>query len=396
MSTLESIDETVLVKIKSIQKILQVYNDKELELYDQADVSRSLDEIRNIENSYNLGTASIMQDYLSITIHDISLESKENSAINNISSGTTFTSSGTTFTSSDKKRKIYNFFIKFLNKENIIGTMNRLFAKCEKLIKRYPAADYALVHCVYEYKNRDILLKTEEKNNMLCVCGADTHNSAKSSEKVCNGCGRIEKLYGTACDEEQNTNTNESNRSKHGRYDPTNHCKYWLECIQAEEKIEIPESVINQVKFLIRQDRQILSEVNCDMYRRYLKDIGCTKYNDHIPLIRKKISGICPPALSENEHKRISIIFSRIVHIFNRIKPNLHTNTKSNCPYHPYFIYKIIDHILPAHDERKHEILACIHLQSRETLIENDLIMEAICAHMPDFPYRPTDSNGQI
>jgi hypothetical protein len=42
---------------------------------------------------------------------------------------------------------------------------------------------------------------------------------------------------------------------------------------------------------------------------------------------------------------------------------------------------------------RKSQILACIHLQSRDTLINNDHIFKPICARIPEFKYIPTDRN---
>ena len=68
----------------------------------------------------------------------------------------------------------------------------------------------------------------------------------------------------------------------------------------------------------------------------------------------------------------INIYFDKVIRIFDEIKPP----EKTNCPYHPYFIYKIIEQILNKDSDRirKQQILNCIHLQSRETLVDNDRI----------------------
>ena len=84
--------------------------------------------------------------------------------------------------------------------------------------------------------------------------------------------------------------------------------------------------------------------------------------------------------------------------IYNRIKPD----NKPNCPYHPYFIYKIIEQLLkdPSDQRRCSEILQSIHLQSRDTLIDNDNIWKPICESLSSdclgdrtwFQYKPTES----
>ena len=89
----------------------------------------------------------------------------------------------------------------------------------------------------------------------------------------------------------------------------------------------------------------------------------------------------------------IHIYFDKVIHIFDEIKPP----EKTNCPYHPYFIYKIIEQIIQKKEDRirKLKILSCIHLQSRETLVENDRIFSLICNRIPEFTYKPTDRNDQ-
>ena len=42
-------------------------------------------------------------------------------------------------------------------------------------------------------------------------------------------------------------------------------------------------------------------------------------------------------------------------------------------------------------NNKKRELLACIHLQSYETLIDNDKIWLQICKHNDNFVYKPTD-----
>ena len=118
-------------------------------------------------------------------------------------------------------------------------------------------------------------------------------------------------------------------------------------------------------------------------------------------MIKKVITEKEPSILTEHECRRVYIIFSRVVQIYNRIKPD----NKPNCPYHPYFIYKIIEQLLkdPIDAQRRTEILQSIHLQSRDTLIDNDNIWKPICDTLNKdflgdsnnevwFTYTPTES----
>ena len=486
-STIENIDYCIIVKINNIKNILNIYNSYELELYDQADISRSIDDINEIDELYTLSSINLLSEYfllnkLNDKINNVELCNKNNdnenknnnkdnenknnnkdtnnknndkdnntnnknndkASGNNTNTNNNDKASGNNTNTNnndkdnntnnknndkdnntnnknndkcdsrntkdnvdginqnnnedkivnEKKKKIYLRYVKFINKENLLGKINRIYNKCIKLTKIYSINDHKLKQYINSFNKTNININIEENVTMVCIsCNSEMIISSRASEKICNNCGYTEPLFGIISDEEQICGgNNEAQKQKHGKYDPTKHCKYWLDCIQAEEKKDIPEKILNNLLSRIKQDKQIIPNITCDMYRKYLKDISQTRYNDHVPLIRKKLSGISPPQLSDVEKKIISLYFTEIVHIFNKIKPNINSNNKSNCPYHPYFIYKIIEHILkdPIHKIRKKEILSCIHLQSRETLIDNDIIMSMICKHMPEFTYKPT------
>ena len=77
-----------------------------------------------------------------------------------------------------------------------------------------------------------------------------------------------------------------------------------------------------------------------------------------------------------------------------RINPE-ETFDRQNKPYYPYFIYKILENMFCK--SSKIRILECIHLQSRETVIDNDLIYEKICdSSNGEFTFKPTDRNEHM
>ena len=109
-------------------------------------------------------------------------------------------------------------------------------------------------------------------------------------------------------------------------------------------------------------------------------------------LIKKIITGIAPPQLTDAELRKLYNLFNKVVGAFEETKQS----DKCNTLYYPYLIYKILEYILPS-DIRKKKILECIHLQSRDTLITNDTQWEKICQLMPtDIEYTPTDRSSQI
>ena len=225
----------------------------------------------------------------------------------------------------------------------------------------------------------------------VCGCGATMQVFPSSSELVCPECGSVSVLHGTVFEDTQYY-SQEGQRSKHGCYDPSRHCKFWVQRIQAKEKAEIPPRCIEQVVGCIRRDmvggcRQLL----CTQLRIYLKETGNTEYNDHVPLIRMLITGVAPPQLTHDETRRLYNLFDKAVNVFDAIKPT----DKSNTMYYPYIIYKILEFILEE-GVRKRMVLECIHLQSRDTLISNDEMWEKICGEVGGVSYRPTDRNDQV
>ena len=418
-STIDNIDFCINNKINNLKNILNIFNNYELDLYDQADISRSLDEINNIDNFYTLTSVNLLTEYYLLNRIDCKLDNKLDEKIDNnldnklnnkldekidnkldekidnkLDENRDNKLDENRDNKLDENREKYLLYIKFINKENFLGKLNRIYNKCLRVNKNYIVNDIKLKQYFNNFNKLNININYEEKTNLKCnSCNSEMIISTRISEKICNSCGFTEPLFGVISSEEQvYGGNNEAQKQKHGKYDPTKHCKYWLDCIQAEEKKEIPDKIIKKLLFRIKQDSQIISNISCEMYRKYLKDIGQTRYNDHVPLIRKKISGISPPQLTDTEKKLVSMYFTKIVHIFNRIKPDIQSNNKSNCPYHPYFIYKIIEHLLKDQTQKikRKEILSCIHLQSRETLIDNDNIMLLICKYIPEITYKPT------
>lgn len=248
----------------------------------------------------------------------------------------------------------------------------------------------SLESLIREFKRSKILTSIDKIKYDTCICGTKMKVFPNTSELVCPTCGKILTLYGTVFEDAQFYNQ-EGQRSKHGCYDPSRHCKFWVYRIQARESADIPRECIDQLVYCIRRDGITdCRKLQCSQLRVYLKETNNTDYNDHIPLIRKIITGIAPPQLTHEELRHLFNLFDKSVSTFELVKPV----EKSNTMYYPYIIYKILDLIIK-NGMRKKKILECIHLQSRDTLIANDGLWELICNNLDELKYKPTDRNDQ-
>lgn len=357
-STIDNTNTNILNKIHELQKIIDIYDKYDLDEKDNLHVKNLKDFIDDLLASYEFGSIDILKKY---------------------------------YQSSDTDKHIqYKRYMKFINTENILGKLKKVYSSCKKLQKAYDIDSTDIYDAFNNYDYASVDIDTVDKVGNNCQCGNQMHVESKTSESVCNKCGSAEKLYGVVFEDEQFF-YQEGQRTKHGKYDPTKHCKFWVDRIQAKESAEIPDKLINTIKRRIKRDNVWLERLNCSIIRGYLKEIKKTEYNDHIPLIRKIITGVEPPQLSDYELKLVYVYFNRVMQIYNRTKPD----DKLNSPYHPFFVYKILEQILKKPDDklRRDEILSSIHLQSRETLINHDLIWHSICNEISEFTYMPTDGN---
>lgn len=274
----------------------------------------------------------------------------------------------------------YDEFTKKITSSGICNDVNNVQRFCMRVSR--------LANC-------DVATRLSSINSHYSIAQVQSTNMFKCSqckgpyemhdtEMVCSLCGYAEKMY-TEIYEEESVFVRDVPKS-HTKYDPIKHCKFWIERIQALVN-DVRADDLESIRDTLANNRIYKNNVSCEIIRFYLKELKLTKYNNNIPQIRKLIYGITPPPLTESELNLLYVNFVLVKTIFNEIKPV----EKSNCSYHPYFIYKIIEQILP-NNERRRLILECIHLQSQETLIENDLLWFRICDYIPAFTKIPTDN----
>lgn len=390
--TIESTNNTILLKIKYLTNIADSLTKFKVPIKHNI-----IAELESISHEYEMGSIRVLSDYFLL------LYSYKNDVKNEIAAHNDNTSSNDDFHNkkmqfNKQKDRFFKEYQIFIKKENFIGKIDRICGILKNLMVSNLPKNQLLQHHVNEVKaifskyNNSTIIQTITITayNRCADCDKDMKILPVSSEIVCVSCGRSEVLSGTVFEDEQ-FYYQEGQRTKHGTYDPSKHCKFWIERIQARESKTIPIEVIEAIKSNIRRNNiKNIEEITCEEIRKYLRQSKHTSYNEHIPLIRKIITGVTPPQLTDREVQLIILTFSKAIKIYEDVKPQ----NKTNVMYHPYLIYKIIEHILkhPNMRKRRNLILSCIHLQSRETLIENDNIWEEACGSL-GIEYIPTDRN---
>lgn len=226
--------------------------------------------------------------------------------------------------------------------------------------------------------------------------------SSETSELVCHGCGKVRELVGTIFDDAQFYNQ-EGQKAKSGSFNPNRHFRFWLDRILAREPEEelgdrddpdntCGEKLLEQLRGAVRRDRKILRLLTVDNVRAMLKEIGRTDLNKNVPLIMRRLTGVGPPQLPESICQRVEKLFSKALEIGERVRPSGRTNRN----YYPYYIYKILDAVLPEDtpgnpEAREHRrVLYYIYMQGQETLDKNDREWELICLEMPEIEWTAT------
>jgi uncharacterized Zn finger protein (UPF0148 family) len=279
-------------------------------------------------------------------------------------------------------------FHRFLSEHDFIAFFDNAIAR----IRLFAANKIEIDREISRFMDTTVKIQSEIENSNEKICPECKIKLSfvTTNELFCSNCGYDPCL--SFDDDEASGDIKK--KSKRGSYDPAKHCDFWLERIQARENIEIDPIVFEKIKECCRLDGVRMHKLTCAQIREYLHQTKLTNYNNHVPLLRKKLTGIAPPQLKDVELQLVRSYFDKVVKLFSELRPA----TKSNCPYHPYFVYKIVEQIIPMSSDarRRIDLLACIHLQSRETLITNDRLWESICSRIPEFYYVPTDRNDQL
>jgi hypothetical protein len=298
----------------------------------------------------------------------------------------------------EKFTQKYQIFIK---RGNFAGKINTVYIALERqtndqLIKHNLALKKNMTELRrFFLRYKDALIDRQPimiNYNICSACQSEMTLHLVLSEMTCK-CGIEQTLYGTVLEDEQ-FYSQDGQRTKHKLYDPSRHFREWIDRIQARESMDDKKlDKINKVVEVLKEyidtnNIKNIHDILCRDIREFLQKTGNSKYYENVSLIRKLITGIAPPQLTDEELQRIYYVFDMILSIYDNHK----SPKKTNVIYHPYLGYKIIEDVLshPSQRRRREEILACIHLQSRETVIDHDDTWESMCREL-NMKYVPTD-----
>lgn len=284
-----------------------------------------------------------------------------------------------------KKTQQFNYTVSSLNITYLMTDFMSDIVKCIK--DQNVARD--LTNIFETSQNISAMQPVDYKICPVCREGKTLTIIPHLAELSCIKCAYTIELKGTMLEDSQISGYQNTQIAKRGRYETSKHCKYHLERILAIKNPNIPDRVWNKIDDWIKDQRILYPKyITCAQYRRCLKDVKETRYNEYIPYIRQCKSGISPQRLYYHEVQQVYMYFDKAVQAYNNI-----TGGEGNLRFYPYFISQILKFVLNKKEDqsRLQSILECIHFQRDETIINNDKIWEKICSIVPEFYYQKTD-----
>lgn len=349
---IEIIHQNFETKVETVQKIFDILD---------IDISDKKQKFTDIKNDYNDQTLTVLCEY---------------------------------FSSDDmkKKCKAVDKYMQVILSCNYLTHLGQIVQSLQDIIDKNKIDSLELQLLMKKYHTTPIDTQVHRFDYKICPsCNSKMILFPHTIELRCQKCNYIMILKGTAFDE-THLYTNDGNMTKRGAYETSRHCRYHLERILAIKNPNINERVWEKIHlWLKRNNFQYLKLVTCPDYRRCLKEIKETKYNEHVPFIRQVISGVSPERLFHHEIRSLYMYFEKAVSAFNKLKDGERANLK----YYPYFIFKIIEMILSKPDDKKRlqSIVDCIHFQRDNTIVANDRLWAEICEEVPEFVFKKTDKN---
>jgi hypothetical protein len=162
-------------------------------------------------------------------------------------------------------------------------------------------------------------------------------------------------------------------------YKRINHFREILAQFQAKETTQIPEQVLENIRFQIKKERIDLSQITNKKAKEILKKLGYNKYYEHIPFIKDKL-GIKPPIMSPELEETLCNLFSSIQEPYSKFCPEERVNFLN----YYYTVYKLCELL-----DQKQFLPYFPMLKDREKRIEQDEIWKKICNEL-EWEFIPT------
>lgn len=310
--------------------------------------------------------------------------------------------------------------------ENFVGQLDCIVDKCARIARAGGVQSSPLALEFEMYYSEELEPPSAEFSNVeICPsCFVDGCVDVVRSELKCPLCGHVWELVGAIFDDAQ-FYSQECQKAKSGKFNPSRHYDAWImrilalepdselcrtgsadeesadgegeesqssELSESERSRCIGELISNLRRIILRKNYLLHVHITPDSLREMLREIDRTCLNRNVPLIMKFLTGIGPPRPPDHVLLKLRKYFTRVLEIRDKLFPRTTKQpNRTNRNNYPYYIYKILDCILPDASPLR-SILFYIYLQSRTTLKKNDFEWEKICDLLgPEISFKTTD-----
>jgi len=379
---MESIIKHFSLKFNTIKQILI-----KLQPIDKTNSDVLLLDLNDLEIKFALITSPLQLRLLSDEIHRTSITSELNIELTNenilYDINNLFSSCINILYKNNINIRVNDMFKQpMVTKKKKKTSLHDLHIEIQHLIDLFPINN----ECLNNFDNYSTI------NYRICnICGDIMEINQIKSELICSTCAMIKPLIGTSYENTQ-FYLQDTKHQKSGTFNPNRHFYFWWTHILAREDEseimkDVNDNLFDNLAHIIQRDKKVLRMLTLIDVRNMLRELKKTELNKNIPLILKKITGIGPPSIIEEIEIKVERIFSKVISVCENIKRSGRTNRN----YYPYYIYKIIDVIIPKEDFENRRILYYIYIQSKDTVECDDLDWEQICESISELVYRPTD-----
>jgi hypothetical protein len=203
------------------------------------------------------------------------------------------------------------------------------------------------------------------------MCGAEMIMCMNDASMTCRSCGNQSFIL---IDSDKPSYKDPPRELSYYAYKKINHFNEWLAQFQAKESTEIPSEIYDQILVQLKKERITnFATLKRTKLREILRNMGETKYYEHIPHIINRLSGQNAPFMSREDEERLRHMFREIQPAFKKHIPKGRRNFLS----YGYILYKFCE--LLEMDEH----LACFPLlKNRDKLYIQDQAWKGICQDM--------------
>lgn len=193
---------------------------------------------------------------------------------------------------------------------------------------------------------------------------------------VCNNCGK-HKIF--LVENEKPSYKDPPKEACFYAYKRINHFREILAQAQAKESTNIPEEILDALRLKIKKERKDISELTTKYTKHLLKQLGYSKYYEHVPFIKEKL-GIKPLVMSPELEETLCSLFMEIQAPYAKHCPYARVNFLN----YYYTVYKLCELL------GQTQFLSYFPmLKDEDKINEQDEIWQKICNEL-DWEFIPT------